>query len=124
LLVGPERDERRTQQRLADVAEASRGAGAGVLLVEDDLADQALFAAAVRARPAEADPAGLAQVPLPGEALVVKRLFVAGAAAPAHDGELGREGRLQPVAALGAEGLVLLGKSQVHGRRLLDPPAG
>jgi len=44
--AGAERDQRRAEQPLADVAEATRRASAGVLLVEDDLLAEAEAAAA------------------------------------------------------------------------------
>ena len=70
LLLGPERDQRRAEQLLAEVVDPGRRVGARVLLVEDHLLPQAEPAAAVLLRPAHAGPAVLGQQPVPGEPLL------------------------------------------------------
>ena len=70
LLRRAERDQRRAEQLLADVADPGRARRAGVLLVEDHLLRERGAAAAVLGRPAQAGPAGRGQVPVPGQPLV------------------------------------------------------
>src|SRR5690606_27952672 len=65
LLVAAERDQGGREQPLADVAEPARPAGARVLLVPDHLLEQRRAAPARLARPAEPDPARLAEPSLP-----------------------------------------------------------
>src|SRR6185369_10945746 len=65
LLLRAERDQRRPEEPLADVAEPPGCSRAGVLLVEDDLPTEGEPTAAVLARPAEAGPAGPRERPLP-----------------------------------------------------------
>src|SRR3546814_4360196 len=57
LRVAAERDQRRTDQTLADVPHASRAAGARILLVEDHLLRDRQATAAGLFRPADTGPA-------------------------------------------------------------------
>ena len=88
--------------------------GPGVLLVEDHLLPQAQPAAAVLRRPADAGPAVLGEVPVPGQPLLDAPRGPPGAAEPLQRGELAGQVLLEPAADLGAEGLVLVGVAQVH----------
>ena len=87
---------------------------AGVLLVEDHLLPQAQPAAAVLRRPADAGPAVLGEVPVPGQPLLDRLVVLAGAAEALERGEVAGQVLLQPAADLGAERLVLGGVAQVH----------
>ena len=82
LLGRAERDQGRAEQFLADDADPGGRAGAGVLLVEDDLPGQGGAAAAELGGPAQAGPARRGQVPVPGQPLVVPFVLAARAAAP------------------------------------------
>ena len=118
LLLGrAEGDDRRAEQRLADVADPARRPGPGVLLEVDDLLVQRQAPAAVLLRPADARPAVGAEVALPRPALVDGGVLVARAAPAPRGGELAGEARLEEVADLGAERLVLGAEPQVHRRR-------
>jgi hypothetical protein len=101
------------------VTDVARGAGAGVLLVEDHLLVQRQAAPAVLLRPADAGPAVRRQVPFPGEPLVEERVFVAGTAAAADDGEVTAEAVLEELPDLGPERFVLAAEAQVHRRSRL-----
>ncbi len=107
LLVGAELDQRRTEQLLAEVVDRLGRVGAGVLLVEDRLLREAQPAAAVLDGPAEAGPAVLGEVPVPGEALVVRVLAAAGAAHTLEVGPLAGQVVGQPGAYFLAEGSVI-----------------
>src|SRR5690606_6549197 len=114
--VAPERDQRRPEQPLADVAEPAGPAGARVLLVPDHLLQERQLAAAQRARPAEPDPARRAEVPLPRAPLLDEGVLVAGAAPVAQRREGPRQVVGEPGAGLGAEGLVGVAEAKVHAR--------
>ena len=118
LLLGAERDQRRAEQLLAEVVDAGGRVGAGVLLVEDHLLEQRQPAAAVLLGPADAGPAVLREVPVPGHALVVRLVLAAGTALAAQLGELAGEVVLQPRADLGAERLVLGTVGEIHADRV------
>src|SRR3546814_2538663 len=117
LLVGPEGDDRRSEQGLADVADPAGGPGPGVLLVVDDLAVQRQAPPALLLRPADARPAVGAEVALPGQSLVEEPVVVARAAPPADLCEVAAQALLEEGADLVAEGLVLDVEPQVHDRR-------
>ena len=68
LLVGAELDDGRPEQPLTDDPDPARPLRPGVLLVEDDLLAEGQPPPAVLARPADADPAGGAERPLPRHA--------------------------------------------------------
>ena len=102
-----ERDQGRAEQFLAHDRDPGGRVGPRVLLVEDDLLDQARAAAAVLGGPAEAGPARGGQVLVPGEPLVVPLVLAARAARAAQPGELAGQVGLQPFAHAGAEVLVL-----------------
>jgi hypothetical protein len=74
LLLGAELDQRRAQQLLAEVVHQLRSVGSGVLLVEDGLLGEAEPAAAVLLRPAEAGPAVLGEVTVPGATFLAQVL--------------------------------------------------
>ena len=93
----------------------------GVLLVEDHLLDERGAAPAVLRRPAEADPAGAAELLLPRPALLEQLVLVAGTAAPAHHRELTVEPVGEPGAGLGTEGFLLGGEAKVQGRGRYPP---
>jgi hypothetical protein len=107
LLWRAERDQGRAEQFLAHDRDPGRRAGLRVLLVEDDLPDQARAAAAVFGGPAQAGPARGGQVPVPGEPFVVPLVLAARAPRAAQPGELAGQVGLQPFAHVGAELLVL-----------------
>ncbi len=107
LLVGAELDQRRAEQLLAEVVDGLGRIGAGVLLIEDRLLREAEPAAAVLGGPAEAGPAVLGEVLVPGEALVVRVLAAAGAADTLEVGPLAGEVLVEPAAHLFAEGSVI-----------------
>src|SRR3546814_17498914 len=65
LRVAAERDQRRTDQTLADVPHASRAAGARILLVEDHLSRDRQATAAGLFRPADTGPATRRKLALP-----------------------------------------------------------
>jgi hypothetical protein len=106
------------------VAQPPRALRAGVLLVEDDLLVEARAATAVLLGPADAGPARLPELLLPGLALVDEGVLVADAAAPTHQRELAAQGVGEPRRDLTAEGLVCFAEMQIHGglvsRALLD----
>src|SRR5690606_25395117 len=103
LLVRTEGDQRRTDQPLADMAEAAGTAGAGILLLEDDLLGDGEPAPAMRFRPAGAGPAARGELALPFLAQVREGFAVAGMAAVLQDGEAAGEMRRHPGGDLGAE---------------------
>ena len=82
LLVGAERDERRAEQRLADVPDAARRPRPGVLLEVHDLLVERQAPAAVLLRPGDAGPAVGAEVALPRQALLEEAVVVAGPPRP------------------------------------------
>ena len=106
--------DRRADQALADVAEAPRALGPGVLLEPDHLLVQRQAPPAVLDGPADAGPAVGAEVLLPRPALLEQGVLVARAAPAPHDGELADEGVGEPRPRLGPEGLVLGAELQVH----------
>ena len=114
LLRGPEGDQRRAEQLLAEMVHARRSVGPRVLLVEDHLLEQRQAAAAVLLGPADAGPAVLREVAVPLDPLVVGLVLPARTALPAQLGEVAAEVLLQPGTDLGAERLVLLAVGQVH----------
>jgi hypothetical protein len=114
LLLGAVVQDRGPDQALAHDADAPGPAGTGVLLVEDDLLEQARAPAAVLLRERQAHPAGRAERPLPGEALLEQRVLVAGTAAAAHAGELTGQLLREPAPRLGAERLELGREPEVH----------
>ena len=114
LLVGPERHQRRTEQLLAEVVDPRGGVGPCVLLVEDHLLPQREAAAAVLLGPADAGPAVLGEVPVPGQPLLDRLVLLARAAEPLDARELAGQVVLEPRPDLGPEGLVLGGVAQVH----------
>ena len=109
LVVAAEVHDRRPEQALADDADASRAAGARVLLVEDDLLDERHAAAAVLGGPTEPDPGVAPELLLPLPALVEQLVLVAGTAAPAHLREAAVETVDEPRARLGAEAFLFAG---------------
>ena len=115
-----ERDQRRPEQLLAQVADPAGRAAAGVLLVEDDLLRQRGPAAAVLGRPAQARPAGGRQVPVPGQPLFVRLMLAAGTARPPQRGEPAGEALRQPPPQPVAELLVL--RAQLHPPSLRPDP--
>ena len=80
LRVGAERDQRGPEEGLADVADAPRGAGPGVLLEVHDLLVERQAAAAVLLRPRHTRPAVGTEVALPRQALVEQAVVIAGPA--------------------------------------------
>src|SRR5262249_59663612 len=106
LHLAAERDQRRAEQVLADVPDPPRCARARVLLVEDHLAREACAASARGHGPAEPDPPGRTEPPLPREAQVDARGLVARAAPAARVGVVARELGGEPVGDLAAERLV------------------
>ena len=82
LLLGAEGDQGRSEQLLTEVVDPGGGVRRGVLLVEDHLLEQRQPAAAVLLGPAEAGPAVLGEVSVPGEPLVVGLVLTAGSARP------------------------------------------
>ena len=118
-LGGPEMDQGRAEQLLAEVVDPRRRVRTGVLLVEDHLLHEGQPAAAVLGRPADAGPAVLRQVPVPLEALVVRLQVLARPTQPLEVGEPACEVVLEPGSHLGPEGPVLGGIGQVHVRASL-----
>ena len=116
LVVAAEVDDRRTEQALADDADAARSAGARVLLEEDHLLEQRGAPAAVLGRPAEADPVVAAELLLPLPPLVEELVLVARSAASAHLGERTVEPVGEPRARVGAETILFGGETKVQGR--------
>src|SRR4051812_20379748 len=114
LLVGAAREQRRRKQLLADVVDPVRRSRLGVLLVEDDLLHEARTATALLPRPAETDPAVGAEQPLPLTPGLEPLVLTPRSAGVAQRGELTDEVLAEPVAHLGAEGLVLGREAQVH----------
>ena len=108
LLVGAERDQRRAEQLLADVADPGRRVGAGVLLVEDHLLAQRRRRGR-RARRASRGRSSRAAARCRSQAqpLVERLVLAAGPARAAQRGELAGQVVRQPRAHLGAERLVL-----------------
>src|SRR5690606_28122900 len=111
---GAEGDDRGAEQALADVAQPSRPAGPGVLLVEDHVPAQRQASAAVLDRPADAGPAVGAEVALPGQALVEQGVLVAGPTPAPHGGEVAGQALLEERSDLLAEGGVVGALPQVH----------
>src|SRR5690606_939969 len=107
LVLGAEGDDGRARQPLADMAHAAGAAGAGVLLVEDHLLLDGAAAPTVFLRPADAGPAALGQLALPGLALLAEHVFIARAAAKADRLELTLEVVPQPAGDLFAEPFVV-----------------
>jgi len=108
VLVGrAERDQGGGEQFLADEGDAGGRAGAGVLLVEDDLPGQGGAAAAELGGPAQRGPARRGQMPVPGQPVLVPLVLAARAAGAAQAGELAGQAGVEPRAHLGAELLVL-----------------
>ena len=97
------------------MADASRPAGARVLLVVDHLLGERELAATVLFGPTHAGPACLAQPTLPGAPLVQHGVFVARPPATTHSRELSGQLALQPARNLAPKGLVFLRESRVHG---------
>src|SRR5438552_682932 len=100
-------DERRPDQVDADPVDDLGCAGGGELLLEDVVLDHRGAAPAVLARPVDADPAAVVQLPLPG----------------AEEGDLVGEGRVlrrgrpiraEPRAQLGAAGLLGGAEREIH----------
>src|SRR5947208_507480 len=109
LLLGAVRDERRPDQVHADPVDDLGRARGGDLLLEDVVLDDRGAAPTVLARPVDADPAALVQLPLPA----------------AQEGDLVGEGRVlggrrdvraEPFAQLGAEGLLGGREGEIHER--------
>jgi hypothetical protein len=114
LRCGPEGDQRRAEQLLADVAEPPGRPRARVLLVEDDLLGERRVAPAVLFRPAQARPAGYGELALPGAAEIRREVLVPGTPAAAERRESADEVRLEPRASLAAEPLVAWRPSKFH----------
>ena len=114
LRLAAEGDQRGAGEGFTDMAHATRTPGAGVLLVKDDLLLDAGAATAVPFGPAQASPAALVQLALPGLALLDKAVLVAGAAAKADLLELAAQVGGQPVGHFPAEPLVLVTETQLH----------
>src|SRR5581483_5602332 len=126
LLLGAERDQGGSEQFLAQMVDLVRGVGVGVLLVEDDLLVDRQAAAAVLDGPAEAGPAALGEVPVPGETLLEGLVLTAGTARAAQRGVRAGVGdsaelAIEPSADLGAHvgrGHLVRPPSPVAGMRL------
>ena len=114
LLLGPEGDERRPEQPLAEEADTGGGVGPRVLLVEDPLFDDGGAPAAVLLGPAEPDPAGVAELLLPGEPHVPAPL-VGRPSAAAEGGVLASEVLAEPGTDLRAKAFLGLVEPEVHG---------
>src|SRR5207244_8585308 len=111
---GAERDERRTEERVADHAHARRSPGAHVLLVEDHLLRQRGAPPTVLLGPAQARPARAPEHALP-LASYVEPLVLVSRPAPAFDrGEPSDVVLGQPIADLTPKGLVLVAEAEVH----------
>ncbi len=116
LLFGAPVDEGRAQQVERAGGRQDRGAGAEILLVEDDLLHEIGAAAAIFLGPGNADPAGGVHLLLPGDALF-ERLAVGRDALVGSivDTDLGRQIGFEPMAQFGAEFCVLRAVGEIHG---------
>ena len=107
-------NQRGTGERLADMPNATGAAGTGVLFVEDHLLLDARAATTVLLGPADAGPAALGQLLLPGFALLDKGMLVAGATAEANRFKLAAQVLCQPTGDFLAELFVFGTETQFH----------
>ena len=116
LLVAAPVDEARTEQVEAARPWQNRGAGADILLVEDDLLHEARTTAAIFLGPRDPDPARGVHRLLPLDALFQYRA-VGGDALVGRvvDANLGRQVGLEPAAELAAECRMLRAVGKIHG---------
>ena len=109
MLGGAEHQQRRAEQLLPHVTDPGRRPGAGVLLMENDLMAPWQPATASAYRPADADPAILAQPPFPRHPLLDELVLPTWTAAADQRGELAGQVRGKPVAHVSPKGLLVRG---------------
>ena len=114
LRLAAEGDQRGAGEGFTDMAHATGAAGAGVLLVENDLLLDTGAATAVLPGPAQAGPAALVQLAFPGLTLLDEAVLVAGTAAKADLLELAAQVSGQPVGHFPAKPLILFTETQLH----------
>ena len=103
LLGGAVRDQRRTEQFLAEVVHLVGGVGLGVLLVERDAVRDGQPTAAVLLRPAQTRQAGGRQMPVPRQSLFERLVLATRPAEPLERGVFADEIVGQPLTDLGPE---------------------
>ncbi|MCY1434803.1 hypothetical protein D9M71_508750 [compost metagenome] len=114
LFIVAECGDGRPGQSFANMAHASRSAGARVFLVEDHLLADRQAAPAILRRPADTGPAALGELALPGLAFLREAVLVARTATEAQRFEFATQVVRQPGGDLGAEGFVFGAETDPH----------
>jgi len=113
----PEGDQGGSQQRQADVRDASGGPGLHVGLVEDNLFGKRGVPTTQVLGVVEAQPASVGQLALPGQQAFRLHVLLADASPPAQVRVRAHEVLLQPGPHLVGEGLLGSGPGELHGLR-------